>query len=314
MVNIKKAAVVGVGMVGASIAFSLVQQGLFDELVLIDVNKEKAVGEAMDLSHGLPYCKRDMKVHAGDYEDVFDAGIIIITAGLAQKPGQTRLDLIKMNARIMKGIIEEIKRVKAEGLLLIVSNPVDVLTDYAYRISGLPKNRVFGSGTALDTARLKYLISRHLSVDTSNVHTVILGEHGDSELCAWSFTNIAGIPVNDFCEMRGFHDHEEGMKKLHEEVKDSAYEIIKRKGSTYYGVAMAVSHIVEAIVNDQKQILPLSVELTGQYGISGLALSIPTIVGRNGAEQVLESPLSKEEKEALVASSKTLKEVLDSIE
>lgn len=309
MINDKKVAIIGCGFVGSSIAFSLMESGRLNELVLLDVNAAKAEGEAMDISHGIPYAS-PMNIYAGNYENIRDAAVIIITAGAAQKPGETRLDLTKKNAAILNSVLKEIKRIQPEGDLLIVSNPVDVLTAYAIHETGLPRNRVFGSGTVLDTARFKYLISRHLSVDARNVHGVIIGEHGDSELPLWSVTNIAGIPVHSFCEMRGYHNHQKGMDEIYRNVRDSAYQIIEKKGATYYGVAMAVRHIVLCLIGDSKTMLPVSVLLEGEYGIHGVALSVPTIVGRKGAEQILELPLSNEEKAALNRSADELKNVL----
>lgn len=312
MVNIKKAAIIGCGFVGSSIAFALMQKGQFNELVLIDQNKEKAEGEAMDLAHGLPYTF-SMDIHAGDYEEIKDASVIIITAGAAQKPGQTRLDLIQTNARIMKSVVHELKRVAVEGILLIVANPVDVLTHIAYKESGLPKNRVFGSGTVLDTARLKYLLSKHLMVDAKNVHAVIIGEHGDSETAIWSGANISGVPLNDFCALRGYTDHDGGMKQIQDDVVNSAYRIIEKKGATYYGIALSVSHIVSCIVNNTHTMLPVSVELTGTYGLSGLALSIPSLIGGDGVEKVLELPLTDQERSKLKASASSLQNIISQI-
>ena len=313
MLNPRKAAVVGCGFVGASIAFTLMQRGLFSELVLIDANCAKAEGEAMDLSHGLPYTA-PMDIYAGDYDDAADCGLIIVTAGANQKPGETRLDLIGKNVAILKSIIPEIRRRNFEGILLIVSNPVDVLTYAAWRMSGLPANRVFGSGTVLDTARLKQLLGEHLRVDSRNVHAVIIGEHGDSELAVWSGANVSGIDLHDFCELRGHFDHQASMQRIYESVRDSAYQIIERKGATYYGIAMAVGRIAESIVLDQESVLPVSVVLEGQYGLDGLCLSIPSVVGKNGLESVLEIPLSPEENEALHASARQLKEVIAQLE
>ena len=312
MINRNKAVVVGTGFVGSSTAYALMLRGLFRELVLVDANKAKAEGEAMDISHGLPYAQ-PCDIRAGGYEECADAYIIIITAGAAQKPGETRLDLIKKNAAIMRSIIGEIKKTEFEGILLIVANPVDILTHVALMESGYPRNRVIGSGTTLDTARFKYLLSRHLQVDPRNVHGVIIGEHGDSEFPVWSITNIAGMPVNDFCALRGHTNHEEGMRKIYENVRDSAYQIIERKGATYYGVATAVARICEVIVHDQHTMLPVSVELEGTYGLSGLALSIPTIVGSEGIEQTLELTLNYEEKQKLLASASTLKAIIDTL-
>lgn len=312
MVNVKKAAIVGCGFVGSSAAFALMQKALFNEIVLIDYNKAKAEGEAWDISHGIAY-SHPMDIHAGDYDEIKDAAVIVITAGAAQKPGETRLDLIHKNVAIMRSIIANIKAVGAEGILLIVANPVDILTHVALKESGFPANRVFGSGTVLDTARLKYLISRHLDVDAKNVHGVIIGEHGDSEVPVWSITNISGIPLSQFCELRGHYDHQKGMKEIYEEVRDSAYHIIERKGATYYGVAMAITHICECIVRDRHMMLPVSVELDNIYGLSGLALSIPSLVGKNGVEKVLELPLSEEEKEQLHQSAERLKAIIDTL-
>ena len=309
MVNIKKVAIIGTGFVGSSIAFALLNEEIFSEIVLIDQNKEKAEGEAMDLSHGLPY-RSNMNIYVGDYKDIKDASIVILTAGANQKEGETRLDLIHKNASIIRSIIQEIKPIEMEGILLVVSNPVDILTHIAYVESGLPKNRVFGSGTVLDTARLKYLISKHLDVDAKNVHAVIIGEHGDSELVTWSIANISGIPLNEFCELRGHFNHEEAMKKLYESVRDSAYEIIKRKGATYYGVAISVAHIASCIVNNTHTMLPLSTELEGEYGVKGIALSVPSIVGREGIEKVLEIKLSDTEEKQLLSSAKIIKEII----
>lgn len=313
MINDKKVAIIGCGFVGSSIAFSLMEGGKINELVLIDANQNKAEGEAMDISHGIPYAT-PMDIHAGTYGELKDAALIIITAGAAQKPGETRLDLTKKNAAILHSVLAEIKRIQPEGYLLIVSNPVDVLTAYAVHETGLPRNRVFGSGTVLDTARFKYLISRHLSVDARNVHGVIIGEHGDSELPVWSITNIAGIPIHSFCELRGYHDHQKGMDEIYRDVRDSAYRIIEKKGATYYGVAMAVRHIVHCLLSDAKTMLPVSVLLEGEYGVRGVALSVPTIVGKNGAEQVLELPLSMEERDAFTKSALELRDVLKELD
>ena len=222
MMNIQKAAVIGCGFVGASTAFSLVQKGLFSELVLIDANKEKAEGEAMDLSHGRPFV-HSMKIYAGDYDDISDCALIIITAGANQKPGETRLDLVHKNVAIFKSIIPEITKRNFEGNLLIVANPVDILTYAALKISGYPKERVFGSGTVLDSARFRYLLSEHLDVDSRSVHAFIIGEHGDSELAVWSSANVAGIDIHDFCELRGHYEHDAAMERIYKEVRDSAY-------------------------------------------------------------------------------------------
>ncbi|MDE7280363.1 MAG: L-lactate dehydrogenase [Ruminiclostridium sp.] len=304
----RKAAVIGCGFVGSSIAFTLMQRSVFSELVLIDANRKKAEGEALDISHGLPY-SAPMEIYAGDYDDIGDAGLIIITAGANQKEGETRLDLIGKNLKIFESIIPEIVKRDFKGILMIVTNPVDILTNAAIKMSGYPAQRVIGSGTVLDTGRLKYLLSRRLDVDARSVHAVIIGEHGDSELAVWSGANISGIDLYHFYELRGIMDYKKDMQRIYTEVRDSAYEIIERKGATYYGIAMAVAKIAESITRDEHSILPVSALLTGQYGISGLCLSIPTIVGSTGAEKVLEIPLSGMEQRELMGSAESLKKI-----
>ena len=313
MVNIQKAAVIGCGFVGSTIAYTLMQKGFFSEMVLLDANQPKAEGEAMDISHGLPF-SHAMDIYAGSYEDIADAAVVIITAGANQKPGETRLDLVHKNAKIMKSIISEIKRVKCEGILLIVSNPVDILTQVALQESGLPKERVIGSGTVLDTARLKYLVSEKLKVDSRNVHAFIAGEHGDSELAVWSCANIYGISLDEFAKMKGFTDFKKEKDQIYHAVRDSAYEIIERKGATYYGIGMAAAKIAEAIVRDSHTVAPVSVSLNGEYGMSGLCLSIPSMIGRGGAEQVLEINFNEEETEKLRQSAEELKNVLKELD
>ena len=230
-VNPRKAAVIGCGFVGSATAFTLMQSRLFSEMVLLDANEEKADGEAKDIAHGVPFAGQ-MKIYAGNYDDVADAAIIIVTAGANQKPDETRLDLVHKNVAIYKSIIPEIASRDYQGILLVVSNPVDILTYTAIKLSGLPENRVIGSGTVLDTARLKYALGEHLSVDSRSVHSFIIGEHGDSEIAAWSSTNVSGIPLNDFCEMRGHFNHEASMEEIANRVKNSAYEIIAKKHAT----------------------------------------------------------------------------------
>lgn len=313
MINVRKCAIIGCGFVGASCAFSLMQSGLFSELVLIDANHDKAEGEAMDLGHGIPFA-RPMEIYAGSYDDITDCGIIVVTAGANQKPGETRIDLVNKNVKIFKSIIPEIKGRKCEGILLIVSNPVDILTYTALKLSGFPAKRVIGSGTVLDTARLKYLLGRHLDVDSRSVHAYIIGEHGDSELAVWSSANVSGIDLNRFCEIRGHYNHMESMQKLYEGVRDSAYEIIKKKGATYYGIAMAVKRIAECIVRDEHSILPVSSMLEGQYGLDNICISVPTVVGSNGVDKVLQIELDNVEREKLSKSAVSLKKVLESID
>lgn len=307
--NLRKVAIIGCGFVGSSSAFSLMQSGLFSEMVLIDADKDRAEGEAQDISHGLLFA-RPMKIYAGDYDDIRDAAIIIITAGAAQKPEETRLDLVHKNVKIFEAIIPEIKKRECEGILLIVSNPVDILTYTAIKLSGFPENRVIGSGTVLDTARLRYFVGEHLLVDNRSVHAFVIGEHGDSEIVAWSSANISGIPLDDFCEMRGHYHHEEATENIAEMVKNSAYQIIEKKRATYYGIAMSVKRICEVIVRDEKSILPVSSMMHGEYGIEDVALSMPAIVGRNGLETKVPIALNAEEMEKLKESAETLKGIL----
>ena len=307
--NFRKVVIIGCGFVGAASAFSLMQSGLFSEMVMIDSDRAKAEGEAMDINHGVPFAK-PMQIYAGDYDDVKDASVVIVTAGANQKPGETRLDLVKKNISIFKSIIPEITKRDFKGILLIVANPVDILTTVAIKLSGLPENRVFGSGTTLDTARLKYEIGKHLDVDSRSVHAFIIGEHGDSEIAAWSSANVSGIKLDRFCEMRHHFNHEQAQEKIANVVKNSAYEIISRKKATYFGIAMSVKRICEAIVRDERSILPVSSMMHGEYGIEGISLSMPAIVGKDGIETQVPIQLNDEEIEKLQESAKTLQEIL----
>lgn len=313
VINNRKAAIIGCGFVGSASAFSLMQSGLFSELVLIDANREKAEGEALDIAHGIPFA-RQMKIYAGDYDDIIDSAVIIVTAGANQKPEETRLDLVHKNVNIFKSIIPEVAKRDYQGILLIVANPVDILTYTALKLSGMPENRVIGSGTVLDTARLKYRLGEHLSVDSRSVHAFIVGEHGDSEIAVFSSANVSGIPLNRFCEMRGHFEHEAATRRIAEEVKNSAYEIIAKKHATYYGIAMSVKRICEAIVRDEKSILPVSSMMHGEYGISDVALSMPAIVGKDGVETRVPISISEEEEAKLKESADTLKKVIEGLE
>lgn len=305
-INNRKVAIVGCGFVGSASAFALMQSGLFSEMVLIDADQRKAEGEAMDISHGEAYA-RPMNIYAGNYDDIKDAAIIIITAGANQKTGETRLDLVQKNVNIFKSIVPEIAKRNYKGILLVVANPVDILTYTAFKLSGLPEERVIGSGTVLDTARFRENLGNHLGVDSRSVHAFIIGEHGDSEIAVWSTANVAGVPINKFCEVRGHFAHQEAMERIAQEVKMSAYEIIERKKATYYGIAMAVKRICECIVRDEKSVLPVSNMMHGAFGITDITMSMPAIVGRNGIE--LQMPITLDEKEikALQDSAALLK-------
>lgn len=314
-VNFRKVAVVGCGFVGSSSAFALMQSGMFSEMVLIDVMKDKAEGEAMDISHGTSL-NAPMNIYAGDYADARDAAITVITAGANQKPGETRLDLIQKNISIHSGIMKEIRAQKFEGILLIVANPVDILTYYAKKMSGLPENKVFGSGTVLDTARLRYLLGTKLDVDSRSVHAYVIGEHGDSEIATWACANVSGVPLQDFFALRGMGDQDLTLaeKDIADDVKNAAYRIIEKKHATYYGIAMSVVRICRAVLKDEKSILPVSTTLDGSYGIDGVSLSVPAIVGRNGIEGLVPVMLSEQERDELVASAEVLKKNMADID
>ena len=312
MTDIRKAAIIGCGFVGSTTAFALMQTGVFSALVLIDANPARAEGEAMDLSHGLPFA-HPMKITAGTYDDIGDCALIIITAGASQRPGETRLDLVQRNVAIFRTIIPAITQRNREAVLLIVSNPVDVLTYAALKLSGFPEHRVLGSGTVLDSARLKYLLSQHLEVDSRSVHAFVIGEHGDSEVAVWSGANVSGVALNHFCELRGHFDHPAANDRLYREVRDSAYDIISRKGATYYGVAMAVTRVALSIVRDEHSVLPVSSMIHGLYGIQDLCMSIPAVVGRKGIETVLDISLNPLEQSGLLRSAETLRQTIDSL-
>lgn len=313
MINDRKVAIVGCGFVGSSSAFALMQSGLFSEMVLIDVDTKRAEGEALDIAHGIPFAS-PMKIYAGDYSDAADAAIVVVTAGAAQKPGETRLDLVNKNVGIFKSIIPQIRESGFEGILLVVSNPVDVLTYAAIRMSGLPEGQVIGSGTVLDTARLKYLLGEHLEVDPRDVQAYVMGEHGDSEFAAWSSAMVAGVPLSTFCEMRGHHDHEAAEARIAEEVKNSAYEIIEKKHATYYGIAMSVKRICTAIMRDEDCVLPVSSLMVGEYGLNEIAISMPTVIGRGGVVCRVPVSLSEEEQAELHGSANALKAIIDQVD
>lgn len=307
-----KISIIGCGFVGSTTAFSIIERGIASELILVDIDKEKAFGEQQDLSHGLALCK-PYKIIAGDYEDTKDSDIIIITAGVGQKEGETRLDLVHKNYKVFQSFVPKIAALSPNSILLVVSNPVDILTYITYKLSGFPKERVIGSGTALDTSRLKYLISDYLDVDSRNIHSYILGEHGDSEIAAWSNTSIGGIPIKEYCKQRNLDWNEDIEKELHYKVKNAAYEIIKRKKATYYAVAIAVRRICESIIRNEKSIITVSTLLEGEYGINDIYLGVPSKIGSNGVEYVLETTLNQKESELLINSAEVLKDLLKNI-
>lgn len=311
--NIRKCAIIGCGNVGATTAYSLVLDRTFSEIVLIDINSKKAAGEAADLNHGLPFIA-PMSIYAGDYSDLSDAYIIIITAGANQRPGQSRTDLVRENVKIFSTIVENIIKYNTDAILLVVTNPVDILTYVTWKQSGFPAERVIGSGTVLDTARLKYLAGQYLEVDNRNIHSFIIGEHGDSELAVWSCATVSGIPLKEFCRSSCLNC---GMEKLHEmynDVKNSAYDIIEAKGATYYAIAEAVRRIVDAIVHDEDSVLPVSSLINDHYGLNDVCLGVPSVVGRTGIKRILDLPLDETEYKALHQSANKMKEILASLE
>lgn len=315
MVSLKpKIAIIGAGNVGSTFAFSLMISGLAREIVLIDKNDSLAIGECMDLNHGLSFA-HPTNIFAAGFESCVDADIVVITAGANQKPDQSRTDLVKKNVEIFKEIVPSITKYTKNAILLVVTNPVDILTYVTLKLSGLPSNRVIGSGTVLDTARLKYMISDYSKVDSSNIHAYIIGEHGDTELPVWSNATIGGMDIETYCSVYTQHGNaKKELKEIFEKVKNSANEIIKLKGATNYSIAMSLVKITRAIVRNENSILPVSTLITDYYGISDVCISIPSIVNINGIEQYVKLDLSAEEQVLFKHSAHTLKQFIKSIE
>ncbi len=307
----RKIAVVGAGSVGSASAYALMISGLVSEMALVDNDRKKAEGEAMDLAHGASFVS-PIRIYAGDYQDCHDADIIVFSAGAGQKPGETRLDLIHKNIRVLREVLPRIISPDGECILLMVSNPVDVLTYAALRITGLPPSRVMGSGTVLDSSRFRYLISEQCRVEARNVHAYVVGEHGDSEVPLWSLANIAGIRVEDFCCMHGVPCLDK--EALSGQVRRAGYEIIERKGATYYAIGLAVRRICESIIRDENSILTVSGLMDGEYGIRDICLSLPSLVNREGRVRTLPVPMSEEEERALRNSARVLKEAVDGLD
>ncbi len=309
MAKPNRIAIVGLGNVGASFAYALLFRGLASEIVLIDANAAKAEGEAMDLNHAVPFT-HSTRIWAGKYADCTGAAVTVITAGAAQKPGETRLDLVKKNARIFASIVPQVVKHNPDGILLIATNPVDVLTYVAWKLSGLPAERVIGSGTILDTARFRYLLSQHFDVDARSVHGFIVGEHGDSEVPVWSLTNIAGMRLPEYTKHNDAKCSPEEMEHIFAQTRDAAYEIINRKGATYYAVAAGLLRITEAILRDQSTVLSVSSLVRGLYGIEDVYLSLPTVLHRGGVERVIHLDLSADEEAKLRVSARVLRETI----
>jgi L-lactate dehydrogenase len=308
-----RVAVVGVGNVGATFAYALLLSGLASEIVLIDANRAKAEGEAMDLNHTVPFT-HSARVWAGDFADCAGAAVTVFAAGAAQKPGETRLDLIKKNAAIWREIVPKAVKHNPAGILLVATNPVDALTYAAWKLSGLPAGHVIGSGTILDTARFRYLLSQHFGVDAHSVHAYIIGEHGDSEVPVWSMANIAGMRLPEFCQAQKLPYDSAAMEEIFRQTRDAAYRIIERKGATYYAVAAGLMRITQAILRDQSTVLSVSSLINDYYGISDVYLSLPVVIDRGGVENVLRLELSPDEVEKLKHSAETLKGVIAKLE
>ena len=304
-----RVAVVGLGNVGATLGYALLFSGLAAEIVLIDNNHAKAEGEAMDLNHAVPFA-HPTRIWAGNYSDCAGAAVVVITAGTGQKPGETRLDLLQRNADIFAEIVPRIVEHNRDCILLIATNPVDVLTKISLQLSGLPAHHVIGSGTILDTARFRYLLSQHFGVDPRSVHAFIIGEHGDSEVPVWSLANIAGMRLEEFCAAQGRACEWKALHKIFEETRDADYHIIARKQATYYAVAAGLMRIIEAILRDQNTVLSVSSLVSGEYGISNICLSLPSIVNRQGIQQVLHLQLSADEVRKLQESAQMLRHTL----
>lgn len=315
MIEKRKIVLVGTGFVGMSFAYSLLNQGGVNELVLVDVVKEKAEGEAMDLSHGLSCAPSRINIKSGDYSECRDANIVVITAGIAQKPGQTRLELATINAKIMKEITEKVIASGFKGIFIVASNPVDIMTYVVAKVSGFPKNKVIGSGTVLDTARLRYILGEYLAVCSKNVHAYIMGEHGDSSFVPWSHCYVGCKNIKEI--LMDKHTDLSVLDDIYKDVQQAAYEIINRKKATYYGIGLALTKLVKAILNDENQILTVSTRLDGEYNHKGVFIGVPAIINRKGTRELLELKLTEEEQSKFDAScetlEKTIREVIDPI-
>lgn len=307
-----KVAIIGAGNVGASIAFAMALQQSANEIVLIDEKKEKAVGEALDINHGLCFLGQ-MTVYSGDYSDISSCDVIIITAGIGRKPGETRLDLARRNLVIAKDITENVMKYYTHGVILVVSNPVDILTYKIQKWSGLPNGRVFGSGTVLDSARFRFSLAEKFNVDVRNVHGYIVGEHGDTQLPLWSATHIAGINAEEYGKMHNNTFNDQDKELIRQDVKQAGSIIIKNKGATYYAIAVAVNTLVETLLKNQNTIRTVSSVIEGTYGINDVALSLPSLINANGVEKIVEFPITEEEEKMLKASAETIKSMLDSV-
>lgn len=313
MVNhVNRVALIGTGLVGSSYAFAMLNQGVAEELVLIDLNKEKSEGDAMDLNHGMPFAPSPTKIWFGDYSDCKDADLVVLCAGTNQKPGETRLDLVERNTKIFKSIVTEIMASGFDGIFLVATNPVDILTYAVWKFSGLPKERIIGSGTILDTARFRYLLGDYFNVDTRNVHAYIIGEHGDTELPVWSHADLGAMPISEWMKNNEQY-RQEDLEEIFVNVRDAAYQIIERKGATFYGIAMGLVRITKAILQNQNSVLTVSSYLDGEYGCDDVFVGVPAIVNRNGVREVIELNLNEAEQEKFNHSVNVLKTTMESV-
>ena len=302
-----KIVLVGTGFVGMSMAYSMLNRGGIKELILIDINKDKTIGEEMDLSHGLPFAPQKMNIKAGEYDECKDAEIVVITAGINQKPGQSRLELTAINAKMMKEITQNIMKSGFNGVIIVASNPVDVMTYVVAKESGLPKNKVIGSGTVLDTARLRYLMAEYLNVSSKNVHAYIMGEHGDSSFVPWDHAYVGCKRIKDV--MKDNNKPMEDLRKIHEDVVNAAYEIIEKKKATYYGIGMALNRLVRAVLDDENSILTVSTYLENEYGQDDIYIGVPAIINSNGVRELVKLELNEKEQKKLDESCKLIKEM-----
>lgn len=307
--DLKKVVLVGTGFVGMSMAYSMLNTGGIDELVLIDMDKEKTIGEAMDLSHGLPYAQSKMKIKAGEYSDCKDADIVVITAGAAQKPGQTRLELTAINTKITKSVTESIMASGFDGILIVAGNPVDIMSYVAWKVSGLPASRVIGSGTMLDTARLRYLISEYLNISSANIHAYILGEHGDSSFVPWMNTYIGTKSLMEYMIER--NENMDELHKIYKGVQQAAYEIISRKKATYYGIGLSLNRLVHAILNDENAVFTISAYQNGEYKNKDLYIGVPAIINRQGIREIIQLRLNNNDQNKFNHSCNELREIME---
>ena len=310
----RKVVLIGTGMVGMSFAYSLVNQGgICNELVLIDVNKKRAIGEAMDLNHGLAFAKSNMKIYCGEYSDCKDADIVVIAAGVAQKEGETRLDLLKRNTEVFRSIITPVVKSGFDGIFVVATNPVDIMTRVTYELSRFGASKVIGTGTSLDTARLRYLLGDYFTVDPKNIHAYGIGEHGDSEFVPLSQVMLATKRVQGILDDEKNGYTYEGMQRIEEEVRTAAYKIIEAKSATYYGIGIALTRIVKAILGDENSVLTVSAKLSGEYGTKGVFIGVPSIIGRNGVKEIVELELTDSEKEKFLSSAKVLNDAFEGL-